>query len=572
MFQENKMIDLQAEPFNLDEKSISWVISTLENMSLDDKVGHLFFPVGLSSDQKELQEIITTFKPAGMMFRPGVSEEVYETHRFLQQTSELPLLIASNLESGGNGSSLSGTEFGSQMQVAATNELGEVENLAHIAATEGAALGCNWSFSPVTDIDFNPENPITNVRTFGSDTKKVKSMASAYIKTLQATGVAAAAKHFPGDGIDGRDQHIAMTYNSMSCEEWDGTYGEVYRAVIDAGTLSIMAGHIALPAYSRKLIQDISDKDLMPASLAPELLQGLLRDKLGFNGLIVTDATAMVGFTSAMLRERAVPAAIAAGCDIFLFNKDLEEDFQFMLKGIESGLLTIERVNEAVTRTLAMKAALGLHALTVEERVSPRNKLSVVGCSHHKELAGLCAKKAITLVKDKEQFLPLNVNVQKKVLLFTLTDDGDFFGNQHTIFEHALLRLEDEGFEVTLFKPEDFMSQDKKLSIASITENYDFALYLANKKPASNKTSLRLNWMRPMGANAPWFTLELPTIFVSFGNPYHLLDVPRIPVYINAYTATEGTIDAVVDCLLGRNEFSGISPVDAFLGRWDTRL
>ena len=214
------MIDLKAAPFNLDEADISWVTSTLENMSLEEKVGHLFFPVGLSSEQKELEEVITKYKPAGMMFRPGPSEEVYETHRFLQQTSQLPLLIASNLESGGNGSSLSGTEFGSQMQVAATNDLAQVESLARVAAKEGSALGCNWSFAPVVDIDLNPENPITNVRTFGSDAHKVKVMASAYIKALQKSGVAAAAKHFPGDGIDGRDQHIAMTYNTLSCEEW----------------------------------------------------------------------------------------------------------------------------------------------------------------------------------------------------------------------------------------------------------------------------------------------------------------------------------------------------------------
>ena len=243
-----------------------------------------------------------------------------------------------------------------------------------------------------------------------------------------------------------------------------------------------------------------------------------------------------------------------------------------MLKGIESGLLTLERVDEAITRTLALKAALGLHQLSVEARVPPIQQLEVVGCSQHKELAANCAEKSITLVKNKNQLLPLSAKTHKRVLLFTLSDDGDFFGNQNSVFDHALSCLEQEGFEVTLFNPKDFMSRDKKLAISSITENYDFALYLANQKPASNKTSLRLNWARPMGANAPWFSAELPTIFVSFGNPYHLLDVPRVPTYINAYTASEATINAVVDCLVGRKEFCGISPVDAFVGRWDTRL
>ena len=566
------MVNLKSAPFHLDDDGVNWVENTLEKMSLEEKVGHLFFPVGLSSDQKELEEVITKFKPAGMMFRPGPSEEVQETHRFLQETSDLPLLIASNLESGGNGSSLSGTEFGSQMQIAATGDLNQAENLAKVCAVEGSALGCNWSFAPVIDIDLNPENPITNVRTFGSDVDRIKSMASAYVKTLQENGVAVAAKHFPGDGTDSRDQHIAMTYNTLSCEEWDASYGEIYRAVIESGALSIMAGHISLPAYSRQFNPDISDEDLMPASLAPELLQGLLRDKLGFNGLVVTDATAMVGFTTAMPRKQAVPSAIAAGCDIFLFNKDLEEDFAFMLEGIESGILSLERVDEAVTRTLAMKVALGLHTLSRETRVPSSQLLEVVGCDQHKSLAVECANKSVTLVKDKNEFLPIDISENKRILAFTLSDDGDFFGNQTSVFDAALELLKAEGFEVTLFNPKDFMSRDTKLSISSITENYDFALYLANQKPASNKTSLRLNWARPMGANAPWFSQELPTVFVSFGNPYHLLDVPRVPTYINAYTASEATIKAVIDRLLGREEFSGISPVDAFMGRWDTRL
>ncbi len=566
------MVDLKTAPFNLDENSICWVTATLNKMSLKEKIGHLFFPVGLSSDHAELEEVITRFKPAGMMFRPGPSEEVQETHRFLQMTSDLPLLIASNLESGGNGSSINGTEFASQMQVAATDELYQAENLAQVCATEGSALGCNWSFAPVIDLDLNPENPITNVRTFGSDVKRVKSMAAAYIKKLQGNGVASAAKHFPGDGVDSRDQHIAMTYNTLSCEEWDASYGEVYRAVIESGVLSIMAGHISLPAYSRHFNPDIAIDQLMPASLAPELLQGLLRDKLGFNGLIVTDATAMVGFTTAMPREKAVPSAIAAGCDIFLFNKDLEEDFQFMLNGIETGLLSLERVDEAVTRTLAMKAALGLHHQSKEERVPASQQLEVVGCEQHKRMAEECANKAITLVKDRTQFLPVDINTHKRILVFTLSDDGDFFGHKNSVFDTAVDLLRAEGFEVTLFDPKDFMSRDTKLSVSSVTKNYDFALYLANQKPASNKTSLRLNWARPMGANAPWFSTELPTVFVSFGNPYHLLDVPKVPTYINAYTATEATIKAVTDCLLGRAEFCGISPVDAFMGRWDTRL
>lgn len=565
------MVDLRTTPFNLTDSDVAWVESIVSNMTLDEKIGQLFMPVGLSSDEGELRHVIETFKPAGMMFRPGHSQEVQNIHRFLQACSDTPLLIASNLESGGTGSAIDGTEFGCQMQIAASDDIQMVRDLASVCAVEGKALGVNWTFAPVVDIDFNPHNPITNVRTFGSEKETVKTLSAEYIQEMRRQGMATAAKHFPGDGTDDRDQHIALTYNSLSTEEWDRSYGEIYQAVIDSGSLSIMAGHIALPSYSRYFNPELKVEEILPASLSPELLQGLLRDKLGFNGVIVTDATAMVGFTSAMPRALAVPAAIAAGCDIFLFNKDLEEDFTYMKQGIEDGRLSLERVDEAITRTLAMKAALGLHIASKADLVPSCEALEVVGSEPHKLLARCCAQKSVTLVKDKVNFLPIDPTKQPSVLLFTLTDDGDFFGNKSNVFASAIEMLKGRGFEVDVFDPSQFKMRDTKLSVQQLAEKYDFALYFSNIKPASNKTSLRLNWTRPMGIDAPWFTAELPTVFVSFGNPYHLYDVPRVQTYINAYTASDATFTAVLDRILGKETFSGKSPVDPYLGRWDTR-
>lgn len=566
------MIDLKASPFFLKDEDIQWVEETLSEMTLEEKVGHLFCPVGLSPERDVLKATITKYKPAGFMFRPAPSHEVQEIHRFLQQNSKLPLLIASNLENGGNGTAVDGTEFGTNMQIGATGDVKYAKALASICATEGSAVGCNWSFAPVVDIDFNPENPITNVRTYGSNAEIVSAMSKGYIEELQSKGMAATAKHFPGDGIDHRDQHIAMTFNTLSCEEWDKTYGEVYRSVIESGALSIMSGHMSLPSYSRFFNPELTDEELMPASLSPELLQGLLRERLKFNGVIVSDATAMVGFTTAMPRHLAVPTAIKAGCDIFLFNKDLAEDFQFMLEGIENGVLSMDRVHQAITRTLAMKAALGLHKKQKEDLVGQACALEVIGCDSHKQMAKECAEESVTLVKNKTNFLPIDVASQNRVLVFMLSDDGDFFGNKNTTFDSAVEKLKAEGFEVDVFDPKKYMMRDVKFSISSLKDNYDFALYLSNIKPASNKTTLRINWARPMGMDAPWFSPELPTVFVSFGNPYHLIDVPKVPTYINAYTASEATIEAVIDRILGKKEFKGKSPVDAFLGRFDTRL
>ena len=159
-------------------------------------------------------------------------------------------------------------------------------------------------------------------------------MGEAYVKRVQELGLAASIKHFPGDGQDERDQHLVTSINDMDCDTWMATYGQAYKAGIEAGALTAMVGHIMQPAWTRRLNPGIRDEDIMPGTLSAELMQGLLRGELGFNGLICTDATTMAGYTLAMGRRRAVPESIARGADMFLFARNLEEDYRFMLDGI----------------------------------------------------------------------------------------------------------------------------------------------------------------------------------------------------------------------------------------------
>ncbi|MGR5285502.1 glycoside hydrolase family 3 protein [Vibrio maritimus] len=561
-------MNLRANPFYLSDEDIAWVEQTLSGMSLEEKIGHLFCPIGLSSEESDLSKLLEDYKPAGVMFRPGPTEEVQSVHRYLQSHSKIPMLIAANLESGGNGSALEGTEFGRQMQVGATADVQMATNLGTVVAKEGRAVGCNWAFAPVIDIDYNPHNPITNTRTYGSDPELVGAMGKAYVEAVQKQGMATSIKHFPGDGVDYRDQHLVLSVNSMKPEEWDCTFGQVYQQSIDAGALTVMAGHIAMPEYSKQLNPALTDTEVMPASLAPELLNDLLRTKLGFNGMIVSDATSMVGFTVAMKREEAVPKCIAAGCDLFLFNKDLEEDVRYMRQGIENGLLTLERVDEAVTRTLATKAALGLHKRDLEAELDS----SVVGCEEHKRMAEQCADKSITLVKNRDDILPLNLEQHSRVLLIGLGDDPDMFGHESSTVESFKSVLELHGFHASIYDTSEFTMRDMLQSVEDFVADYDVVIYVAKYVTASNKTTLRINWARPMGIDAPWFSEEIPTIFVSFGSPYHLMDVPRVPTYINAYTSNQVTINAVASKLIGYSSFTGISPVDAFVGQWDTRI
>ena len=246
------MIDLKSNPFFLDDAAIRWVEETRSAMTTEEKLEQLFFPIGYSANEGYLQYELLNRHPGGVMFRTGKTEELFSAYSYLQNHTKIPMLLAANLEAGGDGIVEEGTAFGKQMQVAATGDPEQAYRLGRIACAEGQAVGCNYAFAPVVDIDQNYHNPITNVRTYGSDPEMVKQCGLAYMRGAKECGSAVSIKHFPGDGVDECDQHILTSVNSLSCEEWDRTYGEIYQALIDQGALTVMVGHIAMPAYQKK--------------------------------------------------------------------------------------------------------------------------------------------------------------------------------------------------------------------------------------------------------------------------------------------------------------------------------
>lgn len=561
------MIAFDKKPFYLTKEQTAWVHDTYESMTLEEKIGQLFCPIVFTKDERELKDLVETKHIGGMLYREGPGEELRQAHKILQDASRIPLLTASNLEYGGNGSAVEGTYYGREMLVAAAKDEEKAYQLGKVSCSEGAAVGVNWSFAPVVDLDLNYHNPITNVRTFGSDLDTVIRMGKAYIRAAKEEGVAACAKHFPGDGIDERDQHLVTSVNSLSCEEWDETYGKIYREMIEAGTLTIMAAHIAMPAYEEYFEGRRADK-VVPATLSKNLLQHLLREKLGFNGLITTDATPMVGFCSACDRKTAVPLSIENGCDVFLFNRNLEEDFCFMQEGYERGILSEERLEEAVKRILATKAAMGLPEKQKAGTLVPKAQaLDILNCMTHDTWAKECADEGVTLIKDTQNLLPIHPDRQKRILMEIM---GDFPSNER-VCGSFLEKLEAAGFEVTVYKPEGFEVMED--SVTEFKKRYDLILYVANIETASNKTVSRLNWhtMFGLGNNMPWMVYELPVMFVSVGNPYHLLDAPMVKTYINGYCNSEYVVHAVVEKILGKSAFKGESPVDAFCGKEDLK-
>ena len=534
-------MDLKRKPFYLDDTAIEWVNNTLNGLTEDEKIGQLFFPIGFSTEKEYLNHL-RSLGIGGLFFRPGVAEEVQQTYEYMQRTSKVPLLTAANLEDGGNGSSIEGTAFGNQMAVAATNQTSDAYTLGKIASSEGKAVDVNFGFSPVVDLDLNFRNPITNVRTYGSDVERVIKNAKEYIQAFHDNGIMTSIKHFPGDGVDERDQHLLTSINSLSVDNWKKTFGKVYQELIDFGSKAVMVGHIAFPAYSG---------DEMPATLSPQLLQDLLRNELGFNGLTITDATPMVGFCSAMKRSEAVPYTIQAGCDMLLFNRVLEEDIQYMKDGLSKGILTKERLDEAVTRILATKASLGLHQ-TINHGTAKFEDF-------REEQLDL-ADRSITLVKDTQNMLPLSVEKHKRVLLQLL---GSFDSNER-VLEKVKAELEKRDFEITVYEPEtNFFDLG---TVTSFSNDYDAVLYVANIQNASNQTVTRVHWhtLFGLGNNLPWFTKEVPTMLLSFGNPYHLYDLPMVDTVINAYCNYDHFIEMAIKKVTGESSFKGVSPVNPF--------
>ncbi len=564
-------MNLRLKPFYLDEKSEKWVIDTIKGMSNEEKIGQLFCPIGYASDKGYLYYEFLRRGVGGLMFRDDQSEQMFETYSYLQENSKIPMLLAANLEAGGNGLLTDGTYFGKQMQIVATNDPKMSFELGNVACTEAKAVGCNFAFAPIVDVDMNYRNPITNVRTFGSNVDHIIEYSKQYISAAKKQDFVTSIKHFPGDGVDERDQHILTSINSLSIKAWDESFGKIYKELIEFGTLSVMVGHIAMPAY-QEYFSHSKQNLYMPASLSKELLTDLLRNKLNFNGLIITDATPMVGFCCAMERSKAVPLSIENGCDMFLFNKDLEEDIMYMTKGLEDGILSSKRLDEAVTRILATKAAIGLHEKRENNTIIPLNEgLSVVNCQKHKDLAKQCADQSVTLVKDTQKVLPLNPNKNKRVLLQIL---GDCLSNE-MVFSRFSENLTKHGFEVIPYIKEGF-SDNGSLNVDTVEQfknKYDLVLYIGNIENSSNKTTNRINWYTffGLGNNVPWFVEEVPTVFVSVANPYHLLDVPMIKTYINCYSNSEVVIDSCIDKLVGLSEFVGVSPIDPFCGREDLK-
>ncbi|MBQ9080858.1 MAG: beta-hexosaminidase [Clostridia bacterium] len=589
------MVNLKAKPYYLADEDIKWVEETIANMTDEEKVGQLFFQLTAGMDEGYLKNLVEKYHLGGCRYNNMPAAAVKMQNATLQKYSKVPLFIACNTETGGNGACSDGTYIGSGIKIGATGKVEYARALGKYSNEEAVAIGCNMAFAPVCDIHYNWENTEVVSRAFGNDHERVAEMSRAYLEGAHEAGVACAAKHFPGNGQDFRDAHIANNLNSFGEERWMQTYGHVYKTLIDSDLDAVMGGHIMMREYMREVCPDIKDEELLPATLCPEIMTGLLRDKLGFNGMVVTDASHMVAMTDRMTRREMLPASINAGCDMFLFFNDPDEDFETMLDAYKTGKISEERMTEALTRILGLKARMGLNKKAREELSGNSDLQAAIGKDEYKAAEAAISRDAITLVKYKDEgVLPISPDKYKRIMIVYVKGAAGPMdalvkmamgaqGAKKNPAEDLRDRLIEKGFDAFLYEsPLDKIKQriaagEKpnlnlyfagKNAISDFVAGQDLVITLcdvANGRPAFG--------LSKGGGEIPWYVFELPVVAISVNAPTMLADIPQVRTYINAYDSKPSTMSALVDKLIaGKSAFVGVDPIDSFCGLWDAKI
>lgn len=523
-----------------------WVNTTLNSMTLPQAVGQLLCPSSPRSTTDEWLDLMQKAPFGVLSVRNSTSQETRERMLRLQEHSAIPLLAAGDMEHGAN-TLRDSTEFPWPMAAGAANDVELMTVMGQATAAEARYAGMHWTFSPVIDLNYNPNNPITNVRAISDEPERVIRLATAMIQGLQADGrLAATAKHFPGDGMDDRDQHLATTINSLPFAQWQETYGRVWRAVIEAGVMCVMPGHISLPDY-----QGFADRpvDAPPATLSSQLLLDLLRTELGFAGLIISDASGMIGLTTRVPSEERVVACIKAGCDVYLFPETVQ-DYERLLQAVKEGRLPEERVWDAARRVLELKARLNLHRDPFGPKPSPADT------SRYQQAAQAMADKSITVLRS-DGHPPITLQPGSRILTVTIGAVSQFsrFRPQPelTVFDEELRQ---RGFHVEhLLNPGDDELLAKAAASDAVFLNLLMLPYMV-MGAIHNLVGHLGHWR--------WRSLFIdhPQVYyTSFGNPYVLHEMPHLPNLLAAYGDSAVSQRAAVKAWLGELEAQGDCPV-----------
>ncbi|HXH13257.1 MAG TPA: glycoside hydrolase family 3 N-terminal domain-containing protein [Alphaproteobacteria bacterium] len=526
----------------LREAQQRWVDDTFAALSLEDKVAQLLIPtLGAYDYRREAVDAFLTERPLGGIF-VGIAER--DRHREeiakLQARCRIPLVVASDLEAGAGHFVRGDVPFPEPLAVAAANDAELAYTLGTAAAREGREVGIHWALAPLVDVNVNPDNPIANTRSLGDDPQRVSRLAEAILRGMQQHGLAACAKHFPGDGVDDVDQHTVTSVNSLSRQAWYRLSGLPFRRAIQAGVWSVMVGHIALPAWDST---QHACGVYRPASISPTVVTGLLRGELGFEGLIVTDDMNMGGVAGYAKRQERTVACIAAGCDMLLFPK-LPDDYAILLAAVRAGALSEARVDDAVRRILAFKTRLNLHTGELFGPVVTAEERQAFAAASRRIAAA-----AIVKVRDLHGTLPIrHLKPGARVLTITLASDFQDV-------PEVDIALRERGYHVDhAYNPDDLQLSERTFAYDAVFVNFVF------------KATWGLQSVRSVGLHnrlfiGGFYTDHPCVVFTSFGSPYHLRMFTTLPNYLNVHSSCPDSQRAAVQVWFGEAEPCGTSPV-----------
>jgi beta-N-acetylhexosaminidase len=487
----------------------------------------------------------------GITMSLGSPIEVAEKINALQRIAPVPLLVASDLEpglgrlvGGVHVPSLlrggSATLLTTNMAIGAAGREEDAFEAGRITGREARAIGIMMAFSPTSDVNNNPANPVINTRSFGEDPRAVAMLTAAFVRGLQSEGVVATAKHFPGHGDTDTDSHLALPVVTSNRARLDSVELRPFKAAIDAGVGAIMTAHIALPALGQPST---------PATLVPEVIGGLLRDSLGFGGMIVTDALSMEGVGVGYGVGESAVLAVKAGADVLLKPSDISAAIRAVVAAVESGGIPADRIAASARRTLEMKARLGLH----DNRYVDLDRLRhVVGAPEHLEVAEGIAERAITLVRDKSNLVP--VAREGRVAVVTYAPELEVLAGRTFLAELRRLVPSATGVRIS-----PRTGQAELDSLTRTIAGADRIIVTTHVRTIEGEGRFAIprrvsEWIDGLAARER-------VIVVANGNPYVIRDFPRVSSYLVTYGIDPGLEEAAARALAGAIPIVGTSPI-----------
>ena len=536
-----------------------WVEKTLKKMTLEEKLGQLvmiyYWGRFTSTESPAYQELLREVKEkhiGGIILQAqrtptGVERsQVYPSAALanqLQRAAKIPLLVAADFETGTSMRLVEGTAFPSAMAVAATGDPHDAYTMGKITAIEARAAGLNWIFAPVSDVNDNPDNPIINTRSFGEDPHRVAEFVTQFIHGVQENGALATAKHFPGHGDVNVDSHVAVPVVPGDLAELNRVELVPFRAAIAGGVGAVMSGHLVVPA----LEPDAN----VPATLSHRVLTDLLRKKLGFQGIEVTDALDMGGVTTIDSPPNVAVRAVNAGIDVLLIPPNPDAAIDALEEAVKSGELPMATVDDAVRRILRGKAQLGLE----KNRLVDLNGLnSVFGSPKFKLVSQDIADRGITLIRDDQKILPLDATKPLRVLLLAISGDPDPYPG--ALIENELRGRVDS---VQVVRVDTNFVKAGTVQLPP-PESYDVAIAAVFVRVADRKGTVGLPADEAALLNQVLATGK-PAIVASLGSPYLVSRFPNAKTWVAAFGTQDVVQRAMVRAIFGQIAIGGTLPV-----------